>query len=264
MNNIFSLHRFGLLFKKTLLERPMQLFGLTALALAIVFFSYVVTKSLAGFENAQNTSYVLGLIGGGCFFASIVFGYFSSNAMGSSFLTLPASQFEKWLSAVLLTGVLYVIIFLVFYRIVDYCFVAVYHRSLDPNGPFYKQLYEEVQIFPFDGFVAGKVSIMFLNFAGAMLLGCLYFNKVSFIKVALVISAFWFGAYLLNLIIAKAMIQNVENAMPYFLVWIKVHTAEGRIELPGKIMQGVNVAIHYVVPAILWILAFVRLREKEF
>ena len=264
MNNTFSLHRFGLLLKKTLLERPMQLLGLSALSLTIVFFSYVLVKSLVGFEEAQDTAYILGLIGGGCFLASFVFGYFSSNAMGSSFLTLPASHFEKWLCAVLITGVLYVLIFLLFFRFIDTIFVGIYHRSLDPQGPFYKQLYEQVQLFPYDGFVANKASTMFVNFAGAMLVGCLYFNKVSFIKVALLIAAVWFGTYLVNLIIAKAMISDVQNAMPYFLVWIKVHTAEGRIELPEKMMQVVKILIQFIIPSILWLLAFVRLKEKEF
>jgi len=242
----------------------MQLVGLSALSLSVVFFSYVIVKSLAGFEEAQDTAYILGLIGGGCFLASFVFGYFSSNAMGSSFLTLPASHFEKWLCAVLITGVLYVLMFLLFFRFIDTVFVGIYHRSLDPNGPFYKQLYEGVQLFPYDGFVANKAAIMFVNFAGAMLVGCLYFNKVSFIKVALLIAAFWFGSYLINLMIAKAMITNVENAMPYFLVWIKVHTEEGRIELPASVMQVVKILIQFIIPSILWILAFIRLKEKEF
>lgn len=264
MNNTFSFHRFGLLLKKTLLERPMQLAGLSALLLAVVFFSYVVTKSLVGFEEAQVTAYLIGLPIGGCFLASFVFGYFSSNAMGSSFLTLPASHFEKWLCAVLITGVFYVLVFLLFFRFIDTGFVGIYHRGLDPQGPFYKQLYEQVQLFPFDGFVANKASIMFVNFAGAMLVGCLYFNKVGFIKMALLIATVWFGAYLVNLIIAKAMIDNVQNAMPYFLVWIKVHAGEGRIELPAKLMQAVKISIQFIIPAMLWILAFVRLREKEF
>ena len=264
MNNIFSLHRFWLLLKKTLLERPMQLLGLSTLSLTVVFFSYVLVKSLVGFEEAQDISYVLGLIGGGCFLASFVFGYFSSNAMGSSFLTLPASHFEKWLCAVLITGVLYVLVFLLFFRFIDAVFVGIYHRGLDPQGPFYKQLYEQVQLFPYNGFVANKAAIMFVNFAGAMLVGCLYFNKVSFIKVALLIAVVWFGTYLINLIIAKAMMQDVQNAMPYFLVWIKVHTEEGRIELPAKLMQAVKILIQYIIPSIFWLLAFIRLREKEF
>ena len=264
MNNTFSLPRFGLLFKKTLLERPMQLLGLSLLSLSVVFLSYVIGKTLMGFEEGQNLSFILGLIGGGCFLASFVYGYFSSNAMGSSFLTLPASHFEKWLCGVLITGVLYVLLFLLFFHFIDTLFVGIYRNSLDTNSPFYKELYDQVQVMPLTGFVASKVFFMFINFAGAMLVGSLYFNKVSFIKVALLICAFWFSSYLLNMVIARAMMKNVGNALPYWLVWIEVGKDRGRIDMPENIGQAVSILIKYIVPAILWMLAYVRLKEKEF
>ena len=264
MNNTFNIHRFGLLFKKTLLERPMQLFGLTALSLSIVFITYVLGKMLAGFEDGQNISFMLGLVGGGCFLASFVFSYFTSNAIGSSYITLPASAFEKWLCGVLITGVFYLVLFLLFYRFIDILFVGIYHRNLDANGPLYRQLYDQVQIFPYDGFVANKAILLFVNFSGAMLVGSLYFNKVNFIKVALLICGFWLGAWLLNLLIAQAMIQHVNNAMPYWLVWIDVNKDEGRIELPENIAGVVSIFIQFIIPATLWMLAWLRLKEKEF
>jgi hypothetical protein len=264
MNNTFSLPRFSLLLKKTLLERPMQLLGLTVLSFSLVFLCYVICKLLDGFETAQNASFLLGLIGGGCFLASFVFNYFSSNAMGSSYLTLPASQFEKWLCAVLITGVLYVVLFLLFFRFVDVLFVGMYHRSLDPNKPFYKELYEQVQLFPYNGFVAVRSSSLFTNFTGAMLVGSLYFNKVSFIKVALVVCGIWFGIFMLNFIVAKAMINNVQSAVPYVLVWIKVDENAGNIQLPEKIMNIVKIFDQYLIPGALWLLAYLRLKEKEF
>ncbi|MFM9909946.1 MAG: hypothetical protein ACKVOW_11380 [Chitinophagaceae bacterium] len=264
MNNTFSAKRFNLLFKKTILERPMQLMGLSGLSLVLVFFTYVICKTLSGFDTAQNASFALGLIGGGCFLASFVYGYFSSNAMGSSYLTLPASHFEKWLCGILLTGILYVAIFLLFFRLMDTVFVELYHKSLDVNGPFYKQFYEQVQIFPFNEFVAKNVIVMFVNFAGAMLVGSLYFNKLSFIKVALIIAAFWFGAFLLNLMIAKMMMEHIGSAFPYYLVFIDENRLTGRIELPEYTAGIVSILVQFVVPSILWILAFVRLKEKEF
>ena len=69
---------------------------------------YAFAKFTGGFEVAQNAAFLMGLIGGGCFLASFVYSHFSSNASGSSYLTLPASHFEKWLCGVIITGVLYV------------------------------------------------------------------------------------------------------------------------------------------------------------
>ncbi|MEP6682193.1 MAG: hypothetical protein ABJA35_02995, partial [Parafilimonas sp.] len=142
MSNTFNAKRFWRLFKKTLLERPIQMFGLTALLLTLVLILYVVAKQLSGFGAAQNLSFIWGLPGGSFILASFVFGYFSSNASGSSFLTLPASHFEKWLSGVLIVGILYPVIFLLFYHLIDVSFVTLYHNSLDTSSPFYKEQYE--------------------------------------------------------------------------------------------------------------------------
>lgn len=241
----------------------MQLFGMQVLMLGIVFFSYVYCRYLEDFETAQNVAFALGLVGGSCFLASTVFGYFGSNAMGASFLTLPASHLEKWLCGVL-TCLVYVAVFLLFFYWMDMAFVASYHRSLDPNRPFYKELYESVQPFQFNGFAAKNMVVMFLNFAGAMLLGSLYFNKSSFIRVALLICGFGLGAYLLNLWVAKAMMNQVENALPYFVVWINVHDQTGRVDLPAYATDVISFLTWFGIPATLWLLAYVRLREKEF
>src|SRR6476619_2584802 len=126
MNNTFSLKRFGLLFKKAILERPMQTIGVMGLLLILSLILYTVAKRLVGFNAAQNLTFIWGLSGGGFFLASFVFGYFSTNASGSSYLTLPASYFEKWLCGILIAGVLYPIVFLVFYYLIDMGFVALY------------------------------------------------------------------------------------------------------------------------------------------
>src|ERR1035438_3628250 len=97
MDNTFNIKRFGRLLKKTLLERPMQMIGFPGMILTVVLILYVVIKALSGFDMAQRISFFAGLVSGSFFLASFVFGYFSSNASGSSFLTLPASHFEKWL-----------------------------------------------------------------------------------------------------------------------------------------------------------------------
>ena len=159
--------------------------GFPGLALTVVLILYVILKALSGFDMAQRISFFVGLVGGSFFLGSFVFGYFSSNASGSSFLSLPASHFEKWLCGVLIAGVFYPIVFLVFYYGIDTGFVALYHNGLDPSSPFYKQAYESVYTFDLSGVIAGNVYILFFMYTGAMLLGSLYFNKVSVIKTAI-------------------------------------------------------------------------------
>lgn len=264
MNNTFNLRRFGLLFKKTLLEKPAQMFGFTALILAFILIAYAVAKSLIGFNGAQNLAFIWGLIGGSFFLASFVFNYFSSNAIGSSYLTLPASQLEKWLCGVLIAGVLYPIIFIAFYRLMDASFVYLFHKSLDPTGPFYKQQYESVNIFSFDGIIAWKVYPMFLFSVGAMLVGSLYFNKVSFIKVSLVICGLLIGSYAINWGFAKILFGSINDASIFDHVTMDVGKGYGTIVLPERASNIFINTWNYVFPAILFITSFIRLREKEF
>lgn len=265
MNNTFNIKRFGWLFKKTILERPVQLLGLIGLILLIDLLMYTVGTNInMVWDAVQELTFILGLVGGGSFLSAFVFNYFSSNASGSSYLTLPASSFEKWLCGVLIAGVIFSLIFLIFYRIMDTTFVGLYHKSLDPKNPFYKEMYEHVNTFPYDGFVASKTYMMYINFTTAMLVGALYFNKAAFIKVALIICCLFIGSLFLNNIMAKMLIDNVEKGLPYYGVFITVGKEFGKILLPSYASKAVDICILYIIPAVLLTTAYVRLREKEF
>jgi hypothetical protein len=275
MYDTFYLPRFGRLMKKILLERPMQMFGFTGAILLIIFIYYAIYHlPLPQWIEIQKVAFLFGLTGGGAILASFVFGYFSTNAQGSSYLTLPASHFEKWLCAVLITGVLYPATFLVFFRTMDAFFVGWFHNHLDNTRADYKQLYNTVQIYQFNSSMARNVFMYFLNYAGAMLVGSLYFNKLSFIKVALVIGGVFLSIYLINLLIAKLVINNVQDAFPFASVdiWIPKNSAGSKIiltevisiDLPSESSKVFDTVTRYFLPSALWIIAYIRLREKEF
>jgi hypothetical protein len=265
MNNTFNLQRFGLLFKKTLLERPIQILGFTVLILALILIIYNYMYPLKGFDSAQNLTFTWGLAGGSYFMASFVFSHFSSNATGSSYLTLPASHFEKWLCGILIAGILYPAIFIFFYRLMDTYFVSLFHSSLDPAAPFYKERYQSVNIFSFNGVVAWKVYPIFLLGVSSMLVGSLYFNKAGFIKVSLVICGLVIGLYLLNHLLAKLIFRGeIVDATIFYGVNIPVGKEEGSILLPEEISEFANNIVCYIFPAVLFITSFIRLREKEF
>lgn len=264
MNDTFDIKRFALLFKKTIAERPIQTVGMTALSLILSFILYVVVKKLAGFSPAQNLTFVWGLAGGGCFLASFVFDYFSNNANGSSYLTLPASYLEKWLCGILIVGVLYPLIFLPFYHLVDTVFVSAYHKSLDPTSPFYKQQYENVFTFSLNGDVSHKVYGLFLLLTGTMLTGGLYFNKTPFIKTAIVFCITVFAGVGLNWLIASMLFDNLDDASLFRGVTLSVGKEKGTIILPINLENFFFYGQAYVIPGVMWILPLIRLKEKEF
>lgn len=128
MNNIFQFSRFFYLFRKTVLERPVQIFGIVILNLIVVLLMYAFLRNILGWAPTQNLTFIWGFVFGGCYLSASVFSYFTTNATGSSYLTLPASHLEKWLCGILITWVLYVIVFLLYYKAVDYAFVSYYHK----------------------------------------------------------------------------------------------------------------------------------------
>jgi hypothetical protein len=264
MNNTFDLKRFGWLLRKTLMERFVQTIGLTGLILSLILILYFICKSLIGFQPAQNISFIWGLAGGGCFLASYMFGYFASGANGSSYLTLPASPFEKWLSGVLISVILYPAIFLVFFHLMDISFVSLYHYSLDKTSPLYKIRYDAVYPFSLTGRIAGKVYGIFFFIAGVSLVGSLYFNKVSFIKTALALCLICLVAFGANWLMATVIFGNIDEAGPFHYVVVEVGKGKGEIDLPEKAFRVYSYFADYVFPLALWLVAYIRLREKEF
>ncbi|MDQ6762357.1 MAG: hypothetical protein M3015_06990 [Bacteroidota bacterium] len=238
--------------------------GFPGLVLMAVLILYVLIKALSGFDMAQRISFFVGLVGGSFFLGSFVFGYFSSNASGSSFLTLPASHFEKWLCGILIAGVFYPIVFLIFYYGIDTAFVALYHNSLDPASPFYKQAYESVYTFDLGGVIAGNVYIMLFIYTGAMLLGSLHFNKTAIIKVALTLVILFSFIVGLNWLMAMSLFRNIEDAWPFYHVIIRLGKETGSLEMPSSAGKIFKYTIIYFFPAAIWFLSFTRLREKEF
>ncbi len=263
MNQTFDIRRFCLLFRKTLMEKPAQLLGLCALSLIVVAVSYFIVKNLINFPAAQNMSFMFGILGGGSILASLVFNYFSSGASSASYLTLPASQFEKWLCAILIAVVLYVSVFLLFYRVVDNFFVDQFHRSLNANRPHYQEIYNMVYTYSYLSEPAQVMLMFYLNVAGAMLIGSLYFNKVGYIKVGLLIAMLLLLTYLLNNLAVYLIFGKVEQAVPFNRVYLKAGDDVGTVGLPGAVVQWRNRIITYILPPVLWILAYIRLKEKE-
>ncbi len=262
MNETFSEKRFGALVKKTLLERPMPLLGFTGMTLVLTSLIYVICKPLIGFEEAQNLAFVLGFIGGGGLLSSFAFNYFSSHANGSSYLTLPASSLEKWLVGILIV-IAFALVFLSFFKGLDYTLVEIYRNTLDKADPYYRERYEAVQLLPLNGFVASKMYIMYVNVAGLMLVGSLYFNKAGFIKCALIACGLFIVVQLLNQFISTIIIESTSRALPYYGVFVAVGKEEGKVLLPDYASLGVDILL-YLIPLILWFTAWVRLREKEF
>ncbi|MDP9040846.1 MAG: hypothetical protein M3N30_02620 [Bacteroidota bacterium] len=263
MNEFFNFRRFRLYFLKTVLERPGQILGIFVLSFSVVTLVYYLLKSIGFvFEVVQLMSFTLGLAGGGCLLASLVFGYFSDTASSCSYMTLPVSVFEKWLCGVLLVGILYVGCFFLFFRGLDTLFVNMYHNGLNRQDPRYTDQYNAVTIFPFDR-DSISIIVFFVNAAAAMLVGSLYFNRVSFIKVALVICGLYFITFLLNYLAASIFFKETFHVFPFHSMWVKNGDEESILVLNPGWSNLYDMIALYILPGILLAVSYIRLREKE-
>ena len=261
MNETFSLIRFKQLFVKTIIERPVQILGTFALSFSVVLLIYFLLKNIANFEIAQLFSFAFGLIGGGCLLASLVFGYFSDSASCAFYLTLPASALEKWFCGIIIVCLIYFPAFLLYFRVTDFLFVHLYHISLNPQDPRYTIQYNSVYLFAFSDNL--QLFIFFLNSVCAMFVGSFYFNKISFIKVALVICGIYFFTFLLNYLVNSILFKNLTHSFPFHLVAIQTGTEQGIVMLPSYMNKAFDVITLYILPAILLFISYIRLKEKE-
>lgn len=263
MNDTFNLKRLGWVFKKSIFERPALMLGALLVCLLITLLTYAILQSSSGIMKAQLISFIAGLLIGGSFISCTVFGYFSTSFSGTSYLMLPASYFEKWLCGVIIAVVLYTAIYLAFYRLIDTLFVNSYHHKLDPASVNYQSMYHAVEVFTFDNQISQQVFIIYANLSAAMILGSLYFDRVNYIKTALSVCAFIMAAYFLNRFIAGLFFDNIDMAMPFKSIFLKVGTEVGILDLPEGVNKLFTALITWVIPSVLMLTALVRLKEKE-
>lgn len=264
MSTYFNIKRFALLLKKTLLEQPIQLFGLTTMTLALVLLLYIISRDIMGYSTSQSITFFLGLVGGGFFLSGSVFANFNSYSKGASYLTLPASTLEKWLSGMVIVLVLYLPVFLVFYKAMDTVLLEVYLKNLDPNSYDYKHLVEDAKPFELNSSFAIFCFKLFLNICGFMMLGSLWYNKLGIIKVAMLICGIVLLAIGFNYIIANALFDEKINAFPFLQIVVKTKDNHQTIAPPAYAQSAINVLFYGILPLSFFLISFLKLREKEF
>jgi hypothetical protein len=279
MSNLFNFKRFTWIFRKTILERPVQVLGIFALDFILVLLLYIFLREVLGWGPTQNMTFFWGLSFGGCYLSAALFNYFASNANGSSYLTLPCSALEKWLTAIVIVVVLYTAAFILFYKGMDAAFVSYYHQHLNPKEVNYLNKLESVQPFSLKGHVAITSFYMYGILVSSMLVGSLYFNKLSFVKTGLIICGVCSVFFVFNLGVANLFFNNVSDAFPFFRVSMNIPSAEvvhetsvmirpgsdeASVLLPEPYHSIIEATIQYVLAALLCLTAYIRLREKEF
>ena len=275
MNNTFNIKRFGLAFRKDLIENGKRylLMFLTLLGIMTIITTYA---SWLYYNEPRNTNYYNNLnkdllnylslifIAAGIWFASTFANPMNSKLKSISFLVNPASNLEKFLIRWIITTIGFITVFFVALWIADFTRVAIctvtFRELIDflditkLIGPDNEPVYQEYV-------VPKSIFLLFLNlyflFQSIFLLGSTFWEKASFIKtfsaVAAIITAFIFICRW-TILLFYGNLRGFENVMLSFEI------NRTMSELQAFSIISIIMAVFTLA---FWILAFFRIKESE-
>ncbi|WP_124580560.1 hypothetical protein [Pedobacter sp. KBW06] len=258
MNNIFSFRRFSLLFSKhtteyykTYLLSAVVLFFLLTLGLG--FVCYKSGGSIS--EKGQFAVFLLAFLGAGSIFTSIIFADFGDKRKSISMLTLPVSTFEKYLVAWLYSFVIFQLVFLLSFYVVDFLVLTIGKSWRD-------QEFRLLNVFsPRGEYRFGF--LFYMLFHSLAFLGAIFFEKIHFMKTAFVVFLLSALIFLVNQPIALALFDvKLEKVVPFVGLGIIEGGRYYNVD-PLPSIRPVMLSLSFTIVVLLWIGAYFKLKEKE-
>lgn len=281
----FSLSRFWLLTRKQWVEnRKPYVLGAMALIGILSFFILfiVVTDKNFGFSiSSQETVFFVGLISGGALFSSTLLKSYEGKPESIQAFMIPASVVEKFLVAILYS----MIFFPVVYFVIAYPLIML-------------GLYIDVEVLghfnlPYTFNDDGSFSSLYIFFIiqSGFLLFSVVFHRYVFLKTVVLISVLLLSGSFFNEYMAKALLGdsqpnvlptgNFDQAVifakgkgPHLFSFsyaspysgITVNSSEKNnqweVKLPETEATVFNLYLISIAPLI-WLISFLRLREKQ-
>ena len=279
-NQLFSFSRWRLLVGKHWIEnRRRYLLSLLAIGgLQAVWFIFLIVMDPYAPVVAfmQIATYFIGLYLTGSLYTSMLFAELSTKKEGLPWLSLPASQLEKLLCALLFGTVLFFIAYTFVFYLMDIPMVHWANSKLlhsPRNWPGTNQRIPPMLVYNLitaEGApIPEKEYHFFLSsyFAvqSAFLLGSIYFPRFAFIKTVVAIVLFLLGFMLFqHAVISPLLPKSWSND---FLRWSQQiydqEPPQNEMRLPDDFENILVRVVQFVVPPFFWFVTYIRLKEKE-
>ncbi|GHA79774.1 hypothetical protein [Pontibacter akesuensis] len=257
MQNKFSFRRFSMLFQKHTSEYLSgYLMAVVVLLGVLILFlggaAYLDSAPLS--ENLQALVFALLFFGFGFIFTSGVFASLGDKNKAISFLTLPASHFEKYL-----VGWIYSFLFFSLVYVACFYLVAAVVLRMDTNPG---QESDLLDMFTGDR----RMYMSFVFYAllhGLAIFGSAFFKKGHFIK-----SAFAFVVIMLLIILLNEQVmqlvwsRDLKGAVPFSDITFLENQELMRIA-PPEGLQSLAYGIPVVLAVLFWAAAYSLLKEKQ-
>ncbi len=257
-NRILSLDRFSKVIRNEFALNTRSLFitvGAIAGLLLLINIASVRTSNTWDFHVIW---YPLVLMIGGHVITSLSFKEMHDREKGYTYITLPASQIEKYLSKLIITSIGYVVISLAGYFLfsllstgVTELFFGMSHGLFIPFNPI---------VWQFIGLYIATHAVTFF--------GAVFFKKLHLLNTILWLTIIGIGLGFIALGIAKLVFWGW---FPGFAIeinddMIKFATGAQRMELQNffdNLLATVKVLFYFIFPAFFWTTGYFRLRETE-
>jgi hypothetical protein len=278
MNSVFDFNRWILYTSKHWNENKKKyLLSLGAIGgLLILWYSFLII--IAGEnpigENIQMVTYYVGLYLIGCLFASLMISDLNEGATAIHFLLLPASAFEKLLTAILFSFILFFISYTVIYYAVDYAMVKWISAIAAEAGHYAKPDYgftaKVINVFVAPPGMGGDenfyvyILLVCIGVQSVYLLGSVYFVKYNFIKTMVsVLVVFLIFMFFVHKIIHLFMPDGA--FFEPFRVYRIYNGDKGdlAVRLPEWLNTISLFLFKYTLAPVMWVVTYFRLKEKE-
>lgn len=277
MNNIFDFKRFGLVIEKDIQERSKHYLLLFVLMLGVIavvstlityFYSPVELNEMELLELNKSLIIVILIFFAalGCIVASSMMEPMNSKAKRISYLSFPASDFEKFLSRWLIVTVGYILLFIIAVFVADALRVGfcslIFIRSPIPwiDWTFIAGHNDTVY---YSSFVFSEVYYLHLAFSiflfsqSLYVLGATFWTRFSFIKTYFakqVLGVLFLVLCYIAIVVSYDKIDDFFNVLHYL--------QSGSPEQVRTIVSAVS-AVLYGSTILNWGLAFMRFKESE-
>lgn len=241
MNQIFDINRLYLLLRKETFKNPRKLAVTTIAVTGILFVLVLLISSNGPVEGLHDSLFTAVLIVGGFIYTSTVFDDLHDPTKSFSYLTLPASNLEKFLSKLFMTTVVFIagtaIWYYLFSLVTNLVVYFLYDFQYSSFNPFQKEVLEAVAIY--------------VTTQSVFLLGAIYFRKYNLIQTV-------FCLFLMGILLAatffsigKMITGNLQGSF------------DGDNIFKGNLGEALKFIFTWVMAPWFWLITYFRLKERE-
>jgi len=260
-NAFINLKRFHLLLKRDFYTQGKSyILGLGAI-FCILFIVNVASIASYKYWNFHLVFYPLTLLIGGLIFTSLSFNELSQQQSHISYLIIPASSFEKFISKLIISSIGYVSVSLILYFLLSvFTFFfnsIIFGFAHQVFNPFHRIIWYCIRIY--------------LVVHSIFFLGAIYFRKNSFIKTILSLFglALTYSIFVIAILFILYFILSF-NRHIYFSLTLFNNIDKNGFNFPatlnvifGILSYFIKTLLWYILAPFLWIITFIHLKETE-